>query len=95
LTGEAVLRAIDGIRQAGDKRVKEPTERTACSLKTCNAYLRNIKSFTRWLWAEHRIAADPLAALIDAPAKRCDRRERRRRWTALESRRDAVKSQEV
>jgi integrase len=77
LTGDAVLRAIDSIRQAGDKRIKEPAERTACSLKTCNGYLRNIKSFTRWLWAEHRIAADPLVALKSFNAD-TDRRHVRR-----------------
>jgi integrase len=80
LTGDSVLRAIDGIRQAGDKRMKEPTERTACSLKTCNGYLRNIKSFTRWLWTEHRIPTDPLAALKGFNAD-TDRRHVRRELT--------------
>ena len=41
LTSTAVLRRIGDLRDEG------------ISLRTCNAYLRAVKSFTRWLWREN------------------------------------------
>ena len=51
LTGPAVLGVIGQLRTSG------------ASLRTCNSYLRSIKSFTRWLWKHKRAADDPLCAL--------------------------------
>ncbi len=51
LSGSAVLVAIGTLRDDGT------------SLRTCNAYLRSIKSFTRWLRREKRTADDALAGL--------------------------------
>ena len=51
LTGPAVLATIGELRGGGT------------SLRTCNSYLRSIKSFSRWLWRHKRRADDPLCAL--------------------------------
>ncbi len=52
LMGAGVMQAIDTIRRAGNRKTKDETKRRPMSLRTCNAYLRSIKSFTRWLWIE-------------------------------------------
>jgi len=51
LTGAAVMGAIGDLR--GDDK----------SLRTCNAYLRSVKAFTRWLRDEKRTPDDNLVAL--------------------------------
>ena len=51
LTGPAVLSAIGELRDSG------------ISLRTCNSYLRSIKSFSRWLWRYKRRIDDPLCTL--------------------------------
>ena len=51
LTGPTIQRAIGDLRTDGR------------SLRTCNAYLRSVKSFTRWLWRDKRLPDDPLAGL--------------------------------
>ncbi len=68
LTGTAVQRAIGNLRDAGK------------SLRTCNAHLRSIKSFTRWLWREKRTPDDALAGL-SAFNETTDRRHIRRELT--------------
>jgi len=65
LTGAAVMQAIDARRQGG------------ASLRTCNSYLRSIKSFTRWLRNDRRTADDALAGLSQFNAD-TDRRHVRR-----------------
>ena len=65
LTGATVSNAIGELRRGGT------------SLRTCNAYLRSVKSFTRWLWAEKRIPHDPMTGLRqfnDATDRRHERR---------------------
>lgn len=39
------------------------------SLKTTNEYLGAAKSFTRWLWRDKRVAADPLAGMARLASK--------------------------
>jgi len=73
LTGTGVLRAVSELRDAGS------------SLRTCNAYLRSIKSFTRWLWREKRMPDDPLAGLSQFN-EQTDRRHVRRELTTDETR---------
>jgi integrase len=51
LTGPGVLAAVGELRGGGT------------SLRTCNSYLRSIKSFSRWLWRHKRRSDDPLCAL--------------------------------
>jgi len=51
LTGPAVLATIGELRDGGT------------SLRTCNSYLRSVKSFSRWAWRHKRTADDPLCAL--------------------------------
>ena len=51
LTGAAVMGAI------GDRRTN------GASLRTCNSYLRAVRSFTRWLWKEKRTPEDSLSGL--------------------------------
>ncbi|MEN6449959.1 MAG: tyrosine-type recombinase/integrase, partial [Thermoguttaceae bacterium] len=51
VTGPAVLATIGELRGSGT------------ALRTCNSYLRSIKSFSRWLWRHKRRADDPLCAL--------------------------------
>jgi len=53
------------------------------SLRTCNAYLRSIKSFTRWLLAEKRIPDDRLTG-IKQFNEATDRRLERRPFLAEE-----------
>ena len=54
-------------------------------LRTCNAYLRSIKSFARWLWNEKRMPDDPLAGLSQFN-EQTDQRHIRRELTADETR---------
>ena len=77
LTGAQVMSAIDAIRRAGNHRVKAADNRTPLSLRTCNAHLRSIKSFTRWLWHERRTPDDLLVGL-KAFNEETDRRHERR-----------------
>ncbi len=66
LTGSGVSRVIAELKAGG------------ASLRTCNAYLRSVKSFTRWLLVEKRAVDDPLAglaALNEATDRRRVRRE--------------------
>jgi len=67
LTGATVQRVIGGLRE----------REQGASLRTCNSYLRAIKSFTRWLWKEKRTADDSLAGL-SAFNETTDRRHERR-----------------
>ena len=71
LNSTGVLKAIRGIRDSG------------MSLRTCNAYLRSIKSFTRWLRHEQRSQDDPLAGLR-AFNESTDKRHIRRELSADE-----------
>jgi integrase len=58
-------------------------KRKSLSTTTTNHYARAGKSFTRWLWSEHRTASDPLTNLRLLNA-RADRRHVRRALTADE-----------
>ena len=71
LTGAAITDAVGALRGGGG------------SLRTCNAYLRSIKSFTRWLWTEKRISHEPLAGLRQFN-EATDRRHERRAMTPEE-----------
>jgi integrase len=72
----AVLAFVSELR-AGDK-----------SLKTINEYLAAIKSFTRWLWRDKRVAVDPLAGLPRLAGKgEADIRHARRDFSPEELRR--------
>jgi len=71
LTASAVQQAVKGIRDAGR------------SLETCHSYLRAIKSFSRWLWRDKRMADDALATLEGYNAE-TDPRHQRRELTAEE-----------
>ena len=63
LTIEAGLLGIRDIESTSAlQRVADRRDRGA-SLRTCNAYLRAIKSFSRWLWKERRLPEDPLCGL--------------------------------
>jgi len=73
LTGAGVLRVIGGLRDS------------EMGLRTCNAYLRSIKSFARWLWNEKRMPDDPLAGLSQFN-EQTDQRHIRRELTADETR---------
>jgi integrase len=66
----AILQAINAKRQQG------------ASLRTCNAYLRSIKSFTRWLWRERRTADDALAGMTGYNDQTDRRHVRREVWAA-------------
>ncbi len=71
LTGAGVLSVIGELRDGGT------------SLRTCNAHLRSVKSFTRWLWKEKRTADDALAGLSQFNEE-TDRRHVRRELTPEE-----------
>ena len=77
------MQAIDTIRRAGNRKVKDDAQRGPMSLRTCNAYLRSIKSFTRWLWIENRRADDLLVGLRGFNEE-TDRRHPRRELTTDE-----------
>jgi len=83
LTGAGVMQAIDGIRRFGTQRVDKTGKRIPMSLRTCNSYLRSIKSFTRWLWMEKRSHDDLLIGLRGFNEE-ADRRHRRRELTSDE-----------
>ena len=68
------MRAIGTLRE----REKNPA-----SLRTCNSYLRSIKTFTRWLWKEKRTPDDALAGLSQFN-EATDRRHVRRELTPEE-----------
>jgi integrase len=58
------------------------------SLKTVNEYLAAVKSFTRWLWRDRRVAVDPLAGLPRLAGKgEADIRHARRDFSSDELRR--------
>lgn len=73
LTASAVQQAIGSLRE-GDNDA---------SLRTCNSYLRSVKSFTRWLRRDKRLADDPLSGL-SAYNEETDRRHVRRELTPEE-----------
>lgn len=83
LTGAGVMQAIDNIRRAGNRKTKDESRRLPMSLRTCNAYLRSIKSFTRWLWIEKRCPHDLLVGLRGFNEE-TDRRHLRRELTVDE-----------
>jgi len=83
LTGAVVMQAIDNVRRAGNRKTKDEARRGPMSLRTCNAYLRSIKSFTRWLWIEKRSPHDLLVGLRGFNEE-TDRRHLRRELTAEE-----------
>jgi integrase len=83
LTSAAVRRAIDATRKAGNSRVKRKGDRKPSSLRTCNAHLRSIKSFTAWLTDQERCQRDLLHGLKGFNAE-TDRRHVRRELTADE-----------
>ena len=68
LDGATVMRAIGMLRE----RKENPA-----SLRTCNSYLRAIKTFTRWLRTERRTADDALVGLSQFN-EQTDRRHTRR-----------------
>jgi integrase len=53
------------------------------SLRTCNGYLRAVRSFSRWAWQDGRLTSDPLASLRSYN-EQTDRRRRRRAVSANE-----------
>jgi len=71
LSAASMMNAIGNLRQGG------------ASLGTCNAYLRAIKQFSRWLWKEKRSADDPLTGLARFNEQE-DQRHVRREMTAHE-----------
>jgi site-specific recombinase XerD len=58
-------------------------KRKSLNIATTNHYARAVKSFTRWLWTEHRTHEDPLTNLRLLNAK-ADRRHVRRAFNADE-----------
>ena len=54
------------------------------SIATANYYLVATKSFTRWLWRDKRVAADPLAGMSKLAHADTDVRHARREWSADE-----------
>jgi integrase len=71
LDGATVMRAIGTLRE----RKENPA-----SLRTCNSYLRSVKTFTRWLRTEKRAADDALVGLSQFNEE-TDRRHTRRELT--------------
>ena len=53
-----------------------------CRRGTCNAYLRAVKSFTRWLVHDRRMSDDPIQHLTGDARGTVDRRHERRDATA-------------
>ena len=84
LKSAAVLSAIAALRNPppveGEKKQKRPA-----SLATCNAHLRSVKGFSRWLWKQRLTAEDALLDLGLYNAE-TDRRHIRREMTAEEVR---------
>ena len=71
LSGADVMQAVGELREQGR------------SLRTCNAYLRAIKSFSHWLWKERRLPDHPLAVLRNFN-EATDQRHVRRELTTQE-----------
>ena len=71
LTSSAVQDALASLLAAG----KSP--------RTCNAYQRAVKGFSRWLWRDGRIAVDVLAPLVGYN-EATDRRRQRRAFSREE-----------
>jgi integrase len=65
LTASAVQEALAGLQASG----KSP--------RTCNAYLRAVKGFSRWLWRDGRLPVDVLAPLTGFNEAVDQRRQRR------------------
>src|SRR4051812_14340677 len=63
LTSAAVRRALNSIRHTGNLHIKRKGDRKPSSLRTCNAHLRSIKSFTAWLTDQERCPRDTLRGL--------------------------------
>jgi len=84
LEGSSVTQAIDAIRRAGNLKIKDPKRRKPLSACTCNAYLRAIKSFTRWLHVTAKRM--PSDALVGLPGynEEADKRHERRSLTIAE-----------
>ena len=84
LKSAAVLSAIAALRNPapveGEKKQKQPA-----SLATCNAHLRSVKGFARWLWKQRLTPEDALLdlGLYNAAT---DRRHIRREMSAEEVR---------
>jgi integrase len=82
LKSAAVLSAIAAMRNPppveGEKKQKQPA-----SLATCNAHLRSVKGFSRWLWKQRLTAEDSLLDLSLFNAE-TDRRHIRREMSAEE-----------
>ncbi len=74
LDGATVMRAIGTLRERKDN---------PASLRTCNSYMRSVKTFTRWLRVEKRTAEDALAGLSQFN-EATDRRHTRRELTPEE-----------
>ena len=72
----AVVSAIATLREGKD-------DDEGLSARTCNAYLRAVKSFTRWLVHDRRMPDDPIRHLA-AMREDVDRRHERRDATAEE-----------
>ena len=83
LTCAGVMSAIESIRLAGNKKVKDESQRVPLSLRTCNAHLVSIKAFSRWLWMEKRSPDDLLIGLRSFNDE-TDRRHVRREFTIEE-----------
>src|SRR4051812_6555811 len=77
LTSAAVRKALAVFRQSGNPRIKRQCDRKPNSLRTCNAHLRSIKSFTAWLTDQERCQRDTLRGLRGFNAA-TDRRHVRR-----------------
>ena len=84
LKSAAVLSAVAALRNPppveGEKKQKQPA-----SLATCNAHLRSVKGFSRWLWKQRLTPEDALLdlGLYNAAT---DRRHIRREMSAEEVR---------
>lgn len=71
-------------------RLRRPTlgedgeEQPGLSIQTCNFYQAAVKGFSRWLWRDGRIAADPLAGLSKLANGETDIRHARRNFSAEE-----------
>jgi site-specific recombinase XerD len=82
LKSAAVLSAMSALRNPplveGEKKQKQPA-----SLATCNAHLRSVKGFSRWLWKQRLTPEDSLLdlGLYNAAT---DRRHIRREMSADE-----------
>jgi integrase len=84
LKSAAVMFAVSALRAPapveGQRKQKKPA-----SLSTCNAHLRSVKGFSRWLWKQRLMAEDALRDLGLFNAE-TDRRHVRREMAAEEVR---------